>query len=978
MDVKRKLALCMMAVMLAGAPVTQAMAEDVLILPDEMEVSVDEEENVYVDDSVLIDALEPLEETSDSVCEGETEAESDSAIMLIEGVEEVDASEISEEVNEEAEAAADALLDEAAAVSNTVTEVSDLSSEASNNMGDQSYSYYGSPVYSYLEKVSSGYMRVEYDGSKIAVEYYNSSFTLTSKKYVTRELTYFGGFYAGSDAYYLVFGQSNSNESSSVEVVRVVKYSTAWERLGAASLYGANTTVPFSAGSLRMTEYGGYLYIRTSHQMYTTSDGLKHQANLMIEVDESEMKVTDSYYDIMNVSSGYVSHSFDQFILVDDENNLIAVDLGDAYPRAAILFRYSMKAGNSTFGGSMYVNNSRVNLLEFEGEIGDNYTGASLGGLEYSDSSYLVAGSSVAQDENWSSNSVKNVFVTVTSRNSLATSVNWITDYDEGGSVSASTPQLVKLSSNSFALLWTTQERSDSEVASSAETKLHYVYLDGAGNVTSDVYTVDGFLSDCKPIVSNGSIIWYVTGDTYSLSGGVRSTATTPYFCVIDSSRNFSVKSNLDATAISDIQSTPEGLELKWNSVSGASGYTVYWEYDSGSYTVSQTADVSAGSAGTVLNLTSGRTYAFCVEAYAGNNRSVAAEKQLFYYLATPALSLKKTNSEAQLSWKSVTGAEGYKIYRKIDDGSYVLLATTTDTSWTDSSVSIGTLYTYQVYAYSDSYTSGGSTELSWNLRDISNASVSLSASSYTYDGSAKRPTVTVKYGSDTLTSGTDYTVSYSNNVSVGTATVTVTGKGRYIGTATKSFTISKVSQTATISSLTNVAKGIKIKWNAVSGASGYYIYRRTSSGAFSKIKTIKNASTVSYTDKKVADANGTVYVYKVVPYSSTMTGTGTEKAAVRLTGTALVSVKNSAAGKIKVQWTAVSNVTGYQIQYSTSKTFTSFKKKTLSGATTASKTLKGLTKGKTYYIRIRTYKTVSGTKYYSAWSSKMKVTITK
>lgn len=82
----------------------------------------------------------------------------------------------------------------------------------------------------------------------------------------------------------------------------------------------------------------------------------------------------------------------------------------------------------------------------------------------------------------------------------------------------------------------------------------------------------------------------------------------------------------------------------------------------------------------------------------------------------------------------------------------------------------------------------------------ISSATVTLSCSSYTYDGSAKKPTVTVKYGSKTLTNGTHYSVSYSNNVNAGTATVTVTGKGSYYGTKKVTFTIKAASSSTTSS----------------------------------------------------------------------------------------------------------------------------------------------------------------------------------
>ena len=84
------------------------------------------------------------------------------------------------------------------------------------------------------------------------------------------------------------------------------------------------------------------------------------------------------------------------------------------------------------------------------------------------------------------------------------------------------------------------------------------------------------------------------------------------------------------------------------------------------------------------------------------------------------------------------------------------------------------------------------------NSKPISDTTVTLSQTSYTYDGTAKKPTVTVKDGTKTLTSGTDYTVSYSNNTNVGTATVTVTGAGNYSGTTSKTFTISAKSISGT------------------------------------------------------------------------------------------------------------------------------------------------------------------------------------
>ena len=90
-----------------------------------------------------------------------------------------------------------------------------------------------------------------------------------------------------------------------------------------------------------------------------------------------------------------------------------------------------------------------------------------------------------------------------------------------------------------------------------------------------------------------------------------------------------------------------------------------------------------------------------------------------------------------------------------------------------------------------------------------------LSATSYTYDGNAKTPGVTVKDGSKTLVKGTDYEVKYSNNINVGTATVTVTGKGNYAGTRSVTFKINAApvgkaisAATATTSQMTRNANG--------------------------------------------------------------------------------------------------------------------------------------------------------------------------
>ena len=173
----------------------------------------------------------------------------------------------------------------------------------SSNKNKQDYSTWASPAKSYLyENPSGGLTRVEHTGGswtysyvggqwqssqseqEIIIEDYSSSFQLLSSRTVPMELSIWGGFYAGKDYNFLFFGQNNEEENDSKEVIRVVKYSKDWQRLGQASLLGANTIHPFDAGSLRCDEYNGYLYVRTCHEMYTSSDGLHHQANLTMAV----------------------------------------------------------------------------------------------------------------------------------------------------------------------------------------------------------------------------------------------------------------------------------------------------------------------------------------------------------------------------------------------------------------------------------------------------------------------------------------------------------------------------------------------------------------------------------------------------------------------------------------------------------------------------------------------------------------------
>ena len=371
------------------------------------------------------------------------------------------------------------------------------------------YSRSASPIGSYLVDIGNGnMMRVQsdYDSSNIYVEYYDSQYNVTGVRQLAPELPIYGGFYSGSDAYYIVTGQKNEEESDTVECYRITKYDKNWNRIGSAGLYDCNTFLPFRAGCVRMTEADGYLFVRTSHQMYLSSDGFRHQANVTIQFDENKLVITDSYTDVMNSKYGYVSHSFNQFIKTEGKH-LVAVDHGDAYPRSIVLTEYQTDFTNGQFISNMnYWKNpcKSTDLFEFTGEIGDNATGASVGGFEVTDSAYLVAANSINQEDtsdDRSRHDYRNVCIVGKSKRDGHTFVNWLTNLE--GDLSATTPYLVKINDNKYLVMWSYQKRSVGAI--------DYTYIDADGSQISPVYTMNGMLSDCEPVYINDTVVWYTS-----------------------------------------------------------------------------------------------------------------------------------------------------------------------------------------------------------------------------------------------------------------------------------------------------------------------------------------------------------------------------------------------------------------------------------------------------------------------------------
>ena len=242
----------------------------------------------------------------------------------------------------------------------------------------------------------------------------------------------------------------------------------------------------------------------------------------------------------------------------------------------------------------------------------------------------------------------------------------------------------------------------------------------------------------------------------------------------------------------------------------------------------------------------------------------------------------------------------------------------------------------------------------------ISKASVTLSTSTYAYDGKTKTPSVTVKVNGKTLKKDTDYTVSYSNNTKVGTATVKITGKGNYTGSVSKTYSIKNDFKKATISGISNksytgknITQSITVKYNG---------------------KTLKKGTdyTVSYSSNKNI-GTATVKIAGKGSYTGTITKT------FKINPAKQEIQKLTAKGKaFFVDWAQKGSATGYEIQYATNLKFTSAKKVTITNKKTDKTTISKLSGKKKYYVRVRSYTTVKGTKYYGAWSASKSVTTKK
>ncbi|HEX3030894.1 MAG TPA: hypothetical protein VHS59_01430, partial [Bacillota bacterium] len=192
----------------------------------------------------------------------------------------------------------------------------DLTYSVNDSGASWAFPRWKSTLTSYLVKNADKTISVVEANEGIIIQTYDQAYKPISRKKVAYELPLFGGFFSGEKYNYIAFGQENREEKDAKEVIRIVRYDKAFQRIDSVSVKGGEsfTIVPFDAGCGRMAEYGNTLVFHTSRTRYTTEDGLNHQSQLTIIVDTSSMTVTN---DLGRFQSNHVSHSFDQYVQYD-------------------------------------------------------------------------------------------------------------------------------------------------------------------------------------------------------------------------------------------------------------------------------------------------------------------------------------------------------------------------------------------------------------------------------------------------------------------------------------------------------------------------------------------------------------------------------------------------------------------------------------------------------------------------------------
>lgn len=339
-------------------------------------------------------------------------------------------------------------------------------------------------------------------------------------------------------------------------------------------------------------------------------------------------------------------------------------------------------------------------------------------------------------------------------------------------------------------------------------------------------------------------------------------------------------------------------LKVSWEKVNGATGYRIYFKKDNAKkWSTLATFENGSLTSCEHRKLTTGVNYTYTVRAYyKDGSKTIWGDFNKTGVTKKPVTSAPKlvsvtssTATNVTVKWKTVSGANGYKVMRKADGSKTWSTIGTTNSkklSYTDKKVTCGVKYRYTVRAYRNvrkkpvlgSYNSNGLeimtipdrpvvrvTSSNYNKLNVS-WSRSNGATGYkvyrkvvngTYKlirnisgGAATGFTDTVECGTDYYYYVTAYVI--NNKVEYGSFDSEVV-KGK------------AVPKTVKLGSPSTTKGQAKINWSTVPGATGYYVYSKTGNSGYKLIADVKGGNVKSYTDKNVV--RGKKYTYTVKAY---------------------------------------------------------------------------------------------------------------
>ena len=364
---------------------------------------------------------------------------------------------------------------------------------------------WGMPKTSHVVKNNDGTYTAIDVAENINLETYGADFSHKGSFAIAKELPLFGAFFAGEDYNYIVFGQENLLDDNSREVIRIAVYDKNFAKLREIPVANCKTAIPFDASGCEIYENGNFIVVHTSRSQYLDENNLRPQTQLTIIVDKTTWKVTNM---LGKFQYNHTSHALQEFVRIDGDK-IITANYSDAAPiRGAFLQELD-------FSGKVL---STRGLFNVSGDLAANCTGAMIGGLEISDTGYLVPISSIDQSlptafTNTTIEGIENqhrdVYVMWTDKSGGELRHTLLSNYS-GTNFTASTPYIVKLSNGNFIVMW--QRFSDNSEESNV---VCYAFVDGSGNQIGETYTVTAMLSDsCTPIESDNNVVWYVNTPT--------------------------------------------------------------------------------------------------------------------------------------------------------------------------------------------------------------------------------------------------------------------------------------------------------------------------------------------------------------------------------------------------------------------------------------------------------------------------------